>query len=119
MRRFAVGLALHRFRGEGREQAKIDVHWLKRFRLRAARNMAEQRAERLASASPDDNRITHGCINVSPGFYEQVIRPTFERGGVFYILPDTASLEETFPDFVQSRATSKRSGGKRARSARQ
>ena len=80
---------------------------------------AEQRAERLASASPDDNRITHGCINVSPGFYEQVVRPTFERGGVFYILPDTASLEETFPDFVQSRATSKRSGGKRARSARQ
>ncbi len=26
---------------------------------------AEKRAERLASASPDDNRVTHGCINVS------------------------------------------------------
>ena len=80
---------------------------------------AEQRAERLESPTPDDNRITHGCINVSPGFYEQVIRPTFERGGVFYILPDAAPLAETFPEFVQSRATSRHSGGRRARPARQ
>lgn len=62
---------------------------------------AERRVERLASPSPDDNRITHGCINVSPEFYEQVVRPTFERGGVFYILPDEASIEETFPEFAR------------------
>ena len=62
---------------------------------------AERRVERLASPEPDDNRITHGCINVSPGFYEQVVRPTFERGGVFYILPDKASIEETFPEFAR------------------
>lgn len=62
---------------------------------------AERRVERLASPSPDDNRITHGCINVSPEFYEQVVRPTFERGGVFYILPDKASIEETFPEFAR------------------
>ena len=62
---------------------------------------AERRVERLASPSPDDNRITHGCINVSPEFYEQVVRPTFERGGVFYILPDEGSIEETFPEFAQ------------------
>ena len=80
---------------------------------------AAKRAERLASSSPDDNRITHGCINVSPEFYEQVITPTFERGGVFYILPDTASLAETFPEFVQSRATTQRGDGKRARPAHQ
>jgi hypothetical protein len=80
---------------------------------------AEKRAERLASPSPDDNRITHGCINVSPEFYEQVVRPTFEKGGVFYILPDTAPLAEVFPEFVQSRATARHSGGKRARPARQ
>ncbi len=66
---------------------------------------AEKRAERLASPTPEDNRITHGCINVSPEFYEAVIQPTFERGGVFYVLPDTQSLAETFPEFVQSRAT--------------
>ena len=78
---------------------------------------AEKRVERLASASPDDNRITHGCINVSPEFYEQIIRPTFERGGVFYILPDKASLAETFPEFAQSHATVERKDGKRAQAA--
>lgn len=78
---------------------------------------AEKRPERLASPSPDDNRVTHGCINVSPEFYEQIIRPTFERGGVFYILPDKASLAETFPEFAQSRATAHRNDKKRARSA--
>ena len=78
----------------------------------------EKRAERLASPSPDDNRVTHGCINVAPEFYEQVIRPTFERGGVFYILPDKDSLADTFPEFVRSRATAQSSKGRRARSAR-
>ena len=79
---------------------------------------AEKRAERLASPSPDDNRVTHGCINVSPEFYEQIIAPTFKRGGVFYILPDADPIAETFPEFAQSRATTKRNGGKRARRAR-
>lgn len=79
---------------------------------------AEKRAERLASPSPDDNRVTHGCINVSPEFYEQIIRPTFERGGVFYILPDETPVAETFPEFAQSRATTPRKGGRRARPAR-
>jgi len=65
---------------------------------------SEKRVERLASPTPDDNRVTHGCINVSPEFYEQVVRPTFEHGGVFYILPDKASLAETFPEFAKSRA---------------
>jgi hypothetical protein len=65
---------------------------------------AERRAERLASTSPDDNRVTHGCINVSSDFYEQVVRSTFEKGGVFYILPDKDSIAETFPEFAASRA---------------
>jgi len=64
---------------------------------------AERRAERLASATPEDNRVTHGCINVEPGFYELVVSPAFEQGGVFYILPDTAPLAEAFPEFAQSR----------------
>jgi len=78
---------------------------------------AERRPQRLASPSPDDNRITHGCINVSPAFYEQVIAPTFEKGGVFYILPDEMPLAEVFPEFAQSRAHAKR-GGREARAAR-
>ena len=78
---------------------------------------AEKRPQRLASPTPDDNRVTHGCINVSPEFYEQVVRPTFERGGVFYVLPDTDSLEDTFPEFVQSRETAQRGDTRRGRSA--
>lgn len=78
----------------------------------------EKRAERLASPSPDDNRITHGCINIAPAFYEQIMRPAFERGGVFYILPEKDALAETFPAFAQSRAAAQGKGGKRARSAR-
>jgi hypothetical protein len=68
---------------------------------------AERRVERLASPTPDDNRITHGCINVEPGFYEAIMRPTFERGGVFYILPDSVSLAETFPEFVKRRTATR------------
>ena len=66
---------------------------------------AERRPERLASPTPDDNRVTHGCINVAPDFYEGIVRPTFEEGGVFYVLPDTMSLAEAFPAFARSRAT--------------
>ena len=79
---------------------------------------AEKRVERLASATPDDNRITHGCINVSPEFYEQILKPTFEKGGVFYILPEKDSITEALPEFAQSRATAEGSGGKRGRPAR-
>ncbi|RZA16436.1 MAG: hypothetical protein EOP93_15225, partial [Lysobacteraceae bacterium] len=63
---------------------------------------AERRVERLASPEPDDNRITHGCINVAPEFYEQVIAPAFERGGVFYILPERATIAKTFPEFARA-----------------
>ena len=73
----------------------------------------ERRAERLASPTPDDNRITHGCINVSPEFYERIIQPTFARGGVFYILPDRDTLAETFPDFAQSRSAASARGASR------
>jgi len=69
---------------------------------------SERRVERLESPSPDDNRISHGCINVAPGFYEQVMAPVFDRGGVFYILPDVKPLAEVFPDFVQSHANAER-----------
>lgn len=69
---------------------------------------AERRAERLASPTPDDNRVTHGCINVSDEFYERIVRPTFQRGGVFYVLPDDAPLAEIFPAFAESRASPQR-----------
>jgi hypothetical protein len=61
----------------------------------------EQRAQRLKSPSPSDNRITYGCINVPASFYAKVVRPLFAaRSGVAYVLPETKSLTEAFPAFV-------------------
>lgn len=62
---------------------------------------AERRVERLATPTPDDNRVSHGCINVSVEFFEQVVSPTFQRGGVFYILPDETPMAEAFPAFAR------------------
>lgn len=61
----------------------------------AVRN--QHRFERLKSPSPDDNRITYGCINVPSDFYKKVVEPMFENGaGVVYILPETKSLDQVF-----------------------
>ncbi len=58
----------------------------------------EKRRERMLSPTPDDNRITFGCINVPQAFYARQLRPTFrEKGGYVYILPDTRPIEEVFP----------------------
>jgi hypothetical protein len=65
-------------------------------------NRAEKREERLASPKPDDNRITHGCLNVSQEFYDKIVRTTFAKGGVFYVLPDNMTMDEAFPGFGNS-----------------
>jgi len=62
-------------------------------------NPAERRAERLASPSPADNRISYGCINLPVAFFEQVLWPTLRGGGrsVVYVLPEHKALEQVFP----------------------
>jgi hypothetical protein len=56
---------------------------------------AERRLERLASPTPDDNRISFGCINLPPAFYEKVLSPTVNKyGAVIYVLPETHSIAE-------------------------
>lgn len=60
----------------------------------------EHRVERLRSPTPNDNRITYGCINVSPTFYQNAVMPLFEGGGgIVYILPEERSLAATFPAY--------------------
>lgn len=57
----------------------------------------ERRAQRLASPTPVDNRITYGCINVSVQFYEAVVSPLFARTqGIVYILPETRAATLVF-----------------------
>ncbi|WP_372827921.1 hypothetical protein [Polaromonas sp.] len=62
-----------------------------------AREPKERRLERLASATPDDNRISFGCINLPVSFYETVVKPALGASrGVVYVLPETRPLQAVF-----------------------
>jgi hypothetical protein len=66
----------------------------------------ERRLQRLKSASAEDNRITYGCINISPYFYTNVVRTLFQdSSGLVYILPEERALAEVFPAFGAPRSS--------------
>ncbi|MCH8616582.1 hypothetical protein LZ016_10780 [Sphingomonas sp. SM33] len=74
-------------------------------------NKKEHRRQRLESVTPDDNRITYGCINVPRKFYRSVVEPLFTgTSGVVYILPETRPLQEVFLAF-NARLTPARAPG--------
>ena len=53
----------------------------------------DRRAQRLASPTPLDNRISFGCINVPKPFFKDVIKDKFsEKGGIVYILPENEKV---------------------------
>jgi hypothetical protein len=67
-----------------------------------------ERLKSLASPSIADNRMSFGCINLPPRFYEKVLRPAVDHGGaVIYVLPETRPLQETFASFYNVDATVK------------
>ena len=54
----------------------------------------ERRAQRLATASATDNRISAGCVIVPARFYDHVIEPLLgNHRSVVYVLPETRSLQ--------------------------
>ncbi|MDP3605602.1 MAG: hypothetical protein Q8R59_07655 [Polaromonas sp.] len=72
-------------------EAAVSMH-----RVRA-KEPRERRLQRLASATPDDNRISFGCINLPVAFYEDVVKPALgSRRGVIYVLPETRPLQAVF-----------------------
>ena len=72
--------------------AAVSMH-----RVRPTLQPKERRAERLASATIDDNRISYGCINVPAAFYEAQLKPVFSTmSAVVYVLPEHKSLSEVF-----------------------
>lgn len=78
-------------------EAALAIH-----RLRPA-PAHERRPERLASATPADNRISLGCVVVSGAFYDAVVAPALGRSrAVVYILPDTKSVQEALGTLVAS-----------------
>lgn len=87
----------------GRNAGNEDVLWvdydaavsMHRVRLN---NPAERRLERLASPTTSDNRISYGCINMPPAFFNKVLWPRFrEHGGPVYVLPEVKPLAAVFP----------------------
>jgi hypothetical protein len=85
----------------GRNAKGEDIIWIdydaavSMHRLRQV-SASERRAQRLASPSADDNRITYGCINVPADFYDRRLRPALARGAVVYVLPDTLPVRSVF-----------------------
>lgn len=57
----------------------------------------ERRAQRLASSTPADNRISLGCVILDADFYVSVVEPVLGRQrGVIYVLPETEPLAAVF-----------------------
>lgn len=86
----------------GRNTRGEDIFWVdydaavSMHRVRTT-HPAERRLQRLASATPYDNRISWGCINVPVAFFEGVIQPAFsKRRGIVYILPEQESPQRVF-----------------------
>lgn len=74
--------------------AAVSMH-----RLRPS-DPAEKRPERLSTPTPDDNRITYGCVNVPVDFFDRWILPTLGQNyGVIYVLPETESARKLFTFF--------------------
>lgn len=62
-----------------------------------ANNPKEQRLQRLATPTPEDNRISYGCINVPVAFYDGRVKPLFATGkGWIYVLPETRPVQTLF-----------------------
>jgi hypothetical protein len=63
-------------------------------------NPKEHRAQRLASATVLDNRISYGCINIPVKFFENVVRPAFTgTQGIVYVLPETKTARQVFASY--------------------
>lgn len=95
----------------GRNALNEDVIWVdyeaavSMHRVRLT-NPAERRAERLASKDARQRRISYGCVNMPPAFFEDVLWPAFRRqGGYVYVLPEIKPLPEVFPALSDMRPT--------------
>jgi hypothetical protein len=89
----------------GRNSSGEDIVWvdygvaISMHRVRATVK-SQRRLERLASPTADDNRISFGCINMPPHFYNTVVHPLLGNArGVVYILPETRTASAQFGSF--------------------
>lgn len=67
-------------------------------------NASERRAQRLASPSVLDNRISYGCINVPAPFFDAMLLPAFKKSsGVVYVLPERKTVSALIAAFEKRR----------------
>jgi hypothetical protein len=84
-------------------EAAISIH-----RVRAGQ-FRNRRLKNLISDSPADNRISYGCINIAPDFYNNVINPVFSAAkGIVYVLPETRPARELFGSYDVAEEASRR-----------
>lgn len=66
----------------------------------------ERRAERLSSPESSDNRISYGCVNLPPKFFDSVLRPTVTKyGAIIYVLPETRTPQQQFGAYDVTKGT--------------
>lgn len=71
--------------------AAVAIH-----RVRPGASLRSREA-RLASATPDDNRASLGCVVVPGAFYDTVVQPVLGRTrAVVYVLPETRPVRDVF-----------------------
>ena len=57
----------------------------------------QARAERLATAEPEESRVSWGCVVVPEAFYRQVVQPVLGRSrSVVYVMPEVAPVHAVF-----------------------
>ncbi len=93
----------------GRNHTGEDIVWLdygQALSMHRVRNVkGENRTQRLSTPTVADNRISFGCVNMPPSFYERYIDPMFgKQKGVVYVLPETQPVASMFP-FAQGDST--------------
>ena len=91
----------------GNDLGKLDVLWVDYDAgislHRVVKGTAkEHRAQRLATQTPLDNRVSFGCINVPVEFFDRIVHTVFTgTKGVVYILPEIKSMPQVFPAFYR------------------
>jgi hypothetical protein len=69
-------------------------------------NAKEQRARRLETPTPSDNRVSYGCINVPKAFFENVVSATVRGGNsIVYVLPESRPLRSVFSRLATAQST--------------
>ena len=87
-------------KGRGKSTVWVDYDAGIALHKMPTKKTAQRRAERMLSPVAADHRITYGCINVPPAFYDAVVYPMFKRkGGIVYVLPDELPLHTVFKSF--------------------